>query len=92
VSTSFEQTSACAASALVIRGRAEDDEIAAVLAVLSAQAVLSTHAVLSTQTIVRAGGEAGPGGEAGAWADRASLIGAPVRPGPAGWLGSGRPR
>ena len=65
---------------LVIKGRADADEIAAVVAVLAAAG---------------AAAGSGPAPEPdglGTWADRASLIGQPVRPGPGGWRSSARPR
>ena len=63
---------------VVIHGGADADEIAAVIAVLSLFSPLSPA-------------DERPAAES-AWADRARLIGQPARPGPATWIGSGRPR
>jgi Acyl-CoA carboxylase epsilon subunit len=67
---------------LVIKGRAEADEIAAVVAVLAAASGASEGTGPVAPAPV----------EAGTWADRAALVGQPARPGPGGWRSSARPR
>jgi hypothetical protein len=62
----------------VIKGDASDEEIAAVLAVVTAAAA-GRRAVAPAPRGLQA------------WADRAAMLRQPLRPGPDGWRASARP-
>lgn len=71
----------------VVRGRATDDEVAAVVTVVMARVAAEREAAAAARS-----GGAGRGTRGrSAWRDRSSVLRRPVTPGPGGWRKSSLP-